>query len=192
MARRTQEIEPGSPAARRSLADSLLKLGLRHLRAQLAQGPRPDEAKGQFIERLFDGLEELLASIAAISPARRGRPRKGFLTGLRVREKKTRGRPPHPSRPGLQELVDAYKAQVEREEARAISDARAIVELLYQLAPPSVRKELDARLAHHLQRAETRYAERHALRRAVVDVEGDRFERFTKALSETRDRKSVV
>jgi hypothetical protein len=76
----------------------------------------------------------------------------------------------------LVKLVADYQAQAKRDGQEDIPDARAIANLLHRHAPTEIRRQLDAHLARLKRLADTAYAQKHAMRRAVIAVEGTRFE----------------
>ena len=164
--------------------EARLRSDMRPLRARLAQGPQPGETVMQLAERRFVEFEEILERLARDFPTKRGRgrPRNTFCTGLRVpkelRAPKRRG----PTKQHdvddewLVKLVDDWKAQAKREGRGDIPEARAIANLLYHYAPTELRRQLDAQLARLKRLSDTAYAQKHALRRAVIAVEATRFE----------------
>lgn len=124
------------------------------------------------------------------APKRRGRPKKAKLTTSFITTlfKNKAGRPKQHKVDDrwIVDLVDGHKSDALLTGRGDMSDARALAELLYRGAPPQIRRDLDEQLAFHNDSAETKYAEKHALHRAVMHVEGPRFEWWIKRLSRAR------
>lgn len=156
---------------------------------QRLERPHPLETRDQFCERLmrqfFATLQryEQLFTVGWRQPGRGG----GRPAGLANEPKGAVGAP---KRDDIDEwlvpLVDTWKVQAERHGDGNTSDQRAIVELLYRGAPPETRRELDRELEKAKRSADTKYAQKHALRKAILCVEGARFEWWVKRLDRAR------
>jgi len=86
-------------------------------------------------------------------------------------------------------LVDGWKAKRRSEGCGDISDRRTIAELLFEATAsraPENRLEIEARIAALEREAETKYAQNQALRRAVAEVEAERFEWCVRRLDRAR------
>ncbi len=123
----------------------------------------------------------------------RGRPRKpepSWLGATYPPKRKRGGQVRHAvSDTWLIDTVDSFKLTAIADGRPPISDQRALVELLLAGAPDDVRARiLEARAAYETRHAKTPLGRYRALRQAVLDVEGDRFEWWVKRLSEARGR----
>ena len=85
-------------------------------------------------------------------------------------------------------LVDDHKKEAMNTGRGPISDRLAVGELIYKHAPNAERASLKERLDCYLEKAETPYARKHALTKAVTDVEPDRFQRLLELVVRARHK----
>jgi hypothetical protein len=121
-----------------------------------------------------------------VKPRGRGRPPKLKITRSiieqamepRVDRRRTQG-----DTTWVVALVDKRKATLALEQRRSVSDREALAHLLYEGAPPDVRRSLEAALRQFQQKADTKHQQQRALTKAVELVEGDRLAWWVKRLS---------
>lgn len=109
-------------------------------------------------------------------PKRRGRPRKARATpSLLLGRSRGAPRKHHVDDAWLIGLVDGWKKG-----RGPLANTQAIAELLFEGAPPEVRRRMDSCRARYYDQAETKHAQQDALRKAVVEIEGPRFDWWVK------------
>lgn len=160
---------------------------MRALRAALALGPAPGEAREEFIERLLTGLEGILARdpLGVLRrPVPRGRP---------PAIERLWAPPPAPPAPRGRPRCAAPVAEIvalvdDRKRRLGLrTDVAALAQLLYEGAPPELRARMDARRREIEEwEADTPGARQRALGSAVEDLEGPRRRQWLKRISRAR------
>ena len=123
----------------------------------------------------------------SLKPKLRGRPRKiqpapPLLIAPPPATRPDRRRT-HGDTTWIVDRVDKWKIKAAGEYRRSVSDREALAHLLYEEAPPSVRRELERALRGYRQQADTKHQQRRALPKAVEDVEGERLAWWVKRLT---------
>jgi hypothetical protein len=175
---------------RRWLAEQTRRIerDIARLHDELTRGPRSRETREQFMRRLADDLLAVLRLHTSVVP-KRGRSPQARLSA----PPRPRGRPKQSdvTDDEILTLVEDWKRTHTPPGQRAMSDRRALAELLYDGARerPTIRRQIDRQLQWFLQEADSNAAVTHALGKAVASVKETRFGSWVKRLDRARQNR---